>query len=163
MKNQIPVYYLKNNFFVNAFTSTPGPELGLFRIRGSNENAPLKRHQIVLRDIQDDGHTLLVSVYHGKTHRLIIENASNPMTGAIFSYKHAGSVKKTFKPGEILSPPETHIFSWDAQNTQGEKVTVTLTLIPLFDVHGLRFTTPSHNHFYPASGGVFLHKKPPTI
>lgn len=138
MKIKIPVYYLKNNFFVNAITSTPGPELGLFRIRGSNENAPLKRHQIVLRDIRDDGHALLVSVCHGKTHRLIIENASNPMTGAIFSYKHAGATKKNFKSGEILSPSETHILSWDAKNIQGEIVTVTLTLIPLFDAHGLR-------------------------
>lgn len=138
MKYQIPVYYLKNNSFVNAFTSTPGRELGLFRIRGANEDAPLKLHQIVLADIRDDGHTLLVSVCHGKTHRLIIENAANPTTRAVFSYKHAGATKKYFKPGEILSPPEIHILTWDALNLQGEVVTVSLTLIPLFDVHGLR-------------------------
>lgn len=136
--NKLNECYLKANTSIFRITTTPGPELGLFRLRGANPGAPIKNHQFILSDLPDDGHSLVVKVSYGGTHRFVIENSSNPATGAIFSYKHAGATRKKFKPGEILSPSETHLLIWETKNAEGVKVTVTLTLIPLFDRHGLQ-------------------------
>jgi hypothetical protein len=121
-----------------GFTTTPGPELGLFRLRGMNLNLPVKNHQFILTGVQDLGHSLLIHVFYGGRERFVIENISDPTLGAVFSYKHSGASKKNFKPGDIVSPAEIHTLTWTAPNSEGVKSLITLTLIPLFSIHGLR-------------------------
>ena len=136
--NIVKVLFLKADTLHNSYTSAPGEDLGRFRLRGANNTATNLNHQIVLTDIADDGHSLLVNVNYGRTSRFTVENTSDPASDCIFAYKHSGQTKKKFKPGDIISPPETHVLMWDALNLSGEPVKVVLTLTSLPHRHGLR-------------------------
>lgn len=136
MQKQI-VSNVSPNRFARGFTYTRGPELGLFRLRGTNPNAPIQNHQFILTSVQDTGHRLLINVFYRNKDRFVIENASEPASGAIFSFKHSGLTKKSFKPGEIISPPESYVLTWIAPNPEGQESLVTLTLLPLFSLKGL--------------------------
>ena len=134
---RLKVCFAHPNRYAYGYTQIPGPELGLFRLRGVNANLPYQNHQFILSDIQDTGHRLLVHVFYQGRERLVIENASDPASGATFSFKHAGATKKSFKVGEIITPPETSLITWMAPNSEGVKSLVTLTLFPLFGIRGL--------------------------
>lgn len=127
------------NTFAGGYTTTPGPELGLFRIRGYNSAAPSENHQFVLQDVQDWGHHLLVHVFYGGRERFVVENASNSASKAIFSFNHPGTTKKSFKPGEILTHSESYTLTWIGVDRAGyPQQLITLHLTPRFSVHGLR-------------------------
>lgn len=138
MSGRLKVCLVRVNHYGNGFTTSPGLEQGLFRLRGMNSKLPIQNHQFILTEVQDVGHHLLIYVFYGGRERFVIENVSDPTLGAVFSYKHAGASKKSFKSGDIISPAETHTLTWTAPNSEGLKSLITLTLIPLFSIHGLR-------------------------
>lgn len=127
------------NTFAGGYTTTPGSELGLFRIRGYNLQLPLENHQFILQDVQDWGHHLLVHVFYGGREHLVVENASDPASDAVFSFKHPGTTKKSFKPGEILTHSESYTLTWMGVDRTGHpQQLITLYLTPRYSVHGLR-------------------------
>jgi len=138
MTSRLKVCFVSPNHFGYGFTTTLGPELGLFRLRGLNLHLPVKNHQFILTGVKDVGHNLLIHVFYGGRERLVIENISDPTIGAVFTYKHAGASKKNFKTNDIISPTEAHTLTWTAPNSEGIKSLIILTLIPHFSMHGLR-------------------------
>ncbi len=131
------VLFVHSDSIEHGFTNHTCPNVGIFTIHGFKPSMErLEPHPIVLADILFDGHALLVNVGYGDTNRFTIENISE--AGAIFSYKHSGQSKKSFRPGEIISPPETHNLLWDSRTAQGNLVTVILTLIPLYAKNGVQ-------------------------
>lgn len=138
MSGRLKVCLVRVNHYGKGFTTSPGLEQGLFRLRGMNSKLPIQNHQFILTEVQDVGHHLLINVFYGGRERFVIENISDPTLGAVFSYKHAGASKKSFRSGDIISPAETHTLTWTAPNSEGLKSLITLTLIPLFSIHGLR-------------------------
>lgn len=137
MLDRLKVRLVSANHYGFGFTTSPGLEQGLFRLRGMNSKIPIQNHQFILTEVQDVGHHLLINVFYGGRERFVIENVSNPTLGAVFSYKHAGASKKSFRSGDIISPAETHTLTWTAPNSEGLKSLITLTLTPLFSIHGL--------------------------
>lgn len=127
----------------DVFTNKTCPHVGIFHLYGGTELQENLVHPITIPDITNTGHLLKVCVGHGPTGRFSVKNVSDPAQKLEFWYKHSGRSKKNLKPGEVITSPETHLLIWDSFNLQGKLVTVTLTLIPLTHIHGLRllFTT----------------------
>lgn len=131
------VIFVSNDQSKSIFTPADLPHPGLFRLCGLNTHK-IGFHQIILQEILDSEHALLIRVNYGPTGRFLVENLSYPVSGAIFSYKHPGFSKKKMKPGDVLSAPETYTLTWDALDLQEKPVTVNLTLIPLTARYGLQ-------------------------
>lgn len=122
----------------DVFTNRTCPHVGIFHLYAGKEPQVNLVHPVTILGIKNTGHLLKVCVGLGPTGRFTVENVSDPARKLEFWYKHSGSSKKHLKPGEVISSPETYLLIWDSFDLQDKPVTVTLTLIPLTHLHGLR-------------------------